>query len=163
MEYTEVCGRVLGHQYGNTNAFGYRDPPASIDEQYVDGVSITHGTPRQHIWSFACALAETSRDINTHCPCDTGRFSAVRAPGYVGDNYFCETGFIYATPQGFGGDPLCDGEGCSVSTCCTFNSPPWFSVSLPTPTTDDLEVRICGDESPSDEDTYIELLQLYVK
>jgi hypothetical protein len=39
-------------------------------------------------------------------------------------------------------DPLWDGEGCGpISTCCRFNNPPWFSKSLPKPTTDDLEVR----------------------
>ncbi len=87
----------------------------------------------------------------------------MRAPAYVGDNYFCETGFVDGAPQGFGGDPLWDGQGCTVSACCTFNSPPWFSVSLATPTNDNLEVRICGDEGTANEDVYIEIVELYVK
>ncbi len=160
MGYTEVCGRVLGHQYGNTDAFGFRNPQIPIDP-YVDDVSVTHGTPRQHIWSFACAFAETYGDIYTHCPCDA---TLPAAPFFVGDNYFCEAGFVNGfVSERFGGDPLWDGEGCTVSACCTFNSPPWFSVSLATPTTDDLEVRICGDEGNANEDVYIELVELYVK
>ena len=43
------------------------------------------------------------------------------------------------------GDPLWDGQGCGpTSSCCTFNSPPWFNVTLPFPTTDNIEVRICN-------------------
>jgi hypothetical protein len=42
-------------------------------------------------------------------------------------------------------------------------SPPWFSVQLPTRTTDRIEVRICADESTSNEDTPIQLLEIYVQ
>ena len=39
------------------------------------------------------------------------------------------------------GDPLWDGQGCgSNSSCCTFNSPPWFNAQLSPPTNDDIEV-----------------------
>ena len=39
------------------------------------------------------------------------------------------------------GDPLWDGQGCGpTSSCCTFNSPPWFNVQLSSPTTDDIEM-----------------------
>ena len=45
VQYTEVCGRVRGYQYRTTDglqSFGHN----SI---YTDGVTITHGTPEQHI------------------------------------------------------------------------------------------------------------------
>ena len=52
VQYTQVCGRVRGYQKGSTDAF-YGPQGPSIDGPYVDGVSITRGSPRQHIWTFA--------------------------------------------------------------------------------------------------------------
>ena len=40
---------------------------------------------------------------------------------------------------------------------------PWFSVNLGSPTSDDIEVRIMGSESTNNEDTPIELLEIYVQ
>ena len=56
-------------------------------------------------------------------------------------------------------DPLWDGQACtSTSTCCSFNNPPYFTKQLSSPTTDDIEARICqydgGDDSP---------IELYIK
>ena len=49
--YSEVCGRVTGYQYYSTDAFQY--PNVGINSHYVDGVSLTHGSPRKHIWTLA--------------------------------------------------------------------------------------------------------------
>ena len=50
------------YQNGNTDAFKglVFSPGPNIDQPYVDGVSLTHGSvgSRQHIWSFASALGE---------------------------------------------------------------------------------------------------------
>ena len=56
--YTKVCGRVIGYQVGHTDAFHSSN---SINESYVEGVSITHGSPRSHIWTFAAGISETHR------------------------------------------------------------------------------------------------------
>ena len=60
--YSQVCGRVLGYQIGATDAFRnvYEYYRSSIDQSYMDGVSLTHGPPgsRQHIWTFAAARYE---------------------------------------------------------------------------------------------------------
>ena len=59
---------------------------------------------------------------------------------------------------------LMDGSGCGpTSSCCSFNSPPWFCKELPQPTTDDIEVRVCTDHGAFDEDVTIEVLELYVQ
>ena len=61
IEYSQVCGRVIGYQDRTPGAFEpyYRDRSITIDDVYVEGVSITHGrSPRQHIWTFAAAAAE---------------------------------------------------------------------------------------------------------
>ena len=92
-----------------------------------------------------------------------------RIPSFVGQNYFCESGLTQYSdgingPLFSNGDPLWDGQGCGpTSSCCTFNSPPWFNVRLSSPTTDDIEVRICGDEGIGNEDTPVQLIELYVK
>ena len=41
-------------------------------------------------------------------------------------------------------------------------TPPWFSVQLSDSTTDSIEVRICGDEDTGNENTPIELLEIYI-
>ena len=62
-------------------------------------------------------------------------------------------------------DPLWDGQDCcrSERTCCDPLNLPWFCKELLEPTTDDLEVRVCADQSPADEDAPIDLVQLYIQ
>ena len=51
VNYSQVCGRVIGYQCGHTDAI---HSSGSIDSYYyVEGISITHGSPRQHIWILA--------------------------------------------------------------------------------------------------------------
>ena len=38
----------------------------------------------------------------------------------------------------------------------------WLSRELPKPTSDDIEVRICGDEGTDNERTPVELVEVYV-
>ena len=167
-QYNQVCGRITGYQIGSPEAF--LGSSLSIDSVYVDGVSITHGSPRQHIWTFAAGVAEQNADSDTMCPCDTGSTNGGRIPSFVHQNYFCETGIVqWPGSSGNGvfhsnGDPLWDGQQCgSTSSCCTFNSPPWFNVRLPSSTTDYIEVRLCSDQGRDNKDTPIQLLELYVK
>ena len=170
-QYNQVCGRIIGYQIGLPDSF-YRSSGStvSIDTFYVDGVSVTHGSPRQHIWTFSTGLDEGIRTSST-CFCVTGSSDRSYIPSFVGQNYFCETGLtLWNNTGGLGvfwpdGDPLWDGQGCGSTsiTCCTFNSPPWFNAQLSSPTTDDIEVRICGDQGIGDEDSPIQLMELYVK
>ncbi|CAI8045784.1 hypothetical protein GBAR_LOCUS25322, partial [Geodia barretti] len=53
--YSQVCGRIRAYQYGTPEAFwGYnRGGQTTIDSAYVSGVAVMHGSPRQHIWTFA--------------------------------------------------------------------------------------------------------------
>ena len=166
-----MCGRIIGYQIGLPDSF-YRSSGStvSIDTFYVDGVSVTHGSPRQHIWTFSTGLDEGIRTSST-CFCVAGSSDSSSIPSFVGQNYFCETGLtLWNNTGGLGvfwpnGDPLWDGQGCGSAsiTCCTFNSPPWFNAQLSSPTTDDIEVRICGDQGIGNEDSPIQLMELYVK
>ena len=160
--YAKVCGRINAYQVGATDAFEAFDEgrATSIDEPYVSGISITHGNPRKHVWTFAAGIRETYHDRNDACPCDAT--IPISIPPFVGNDYFCESGFNTASDDENECDILWDGEDCSAtSTCCSFNNPPYFCKQLPHPTCDDIEVRICHRDA--DEDTPIVLIELYVK
>ena len=168
-QYDQVCGRIIGYQLSTPDAFQHK-LTRSIDSYYVDGVSVTHGYPRQHIWSFACGLDEGNTVFpESTCPCVTGSPAGNSIPSFVSQNYFCESGIARwdgTITETFwpNDDPLWDGWGCGpTSSCCTFNSPPWFNVQLSNHTTDSIEVRICSDQEIGNEDTPIQLIELYVK
>ena len=167
-QYGQVCGRIIGYQLGSPDAF--RGSWLSINTSYVDGISVTHGFPRQHIWTFAAGVHEHMTYNWSTCPCVAGSTNEIRnyIPSFVGQSYFCETGLTqWNITDGIfwpDGDPLWDGQGCGpTSSCCTFNSPPWFNAQLPSSTTDDIEVRICSDHGIAIKDSPIQLMELYVK
>ena len=174
-QYTKVCGRAIGYQFGSTDAFRsnlFMVTPLTIDDAYVDGISITHGSPRNHIWTYTAASSTNTSICSTRtCPCAST--NSTTPPSFVGDNYYCETAYdginddhCFVTSTFFPDDPLWDGEQCShEGTCCTgTNTPPWFSVNLGSQTSDDIEVRICGDEDTKfNEDTPIQLLEIYIQ
>ena len=164
-QYDRVCGRIVGYQYRRPDAFYYytRNPSRTIDDVYVDGVSVTHGQPRQHIWTFAAAAAE-AHDATWICPCSNPTNpETILVPPFVGNNYFCESARIMNDAQSivYADDPLWDGNGCGPSSnCCSFNSPPWFSVQLPAPTTDNIEIRLCDGSSA--DNSPLEIIEVYV-
>ena len=152
IEYRQVCGRIRAYQYWSPTAFWpyYRSRSRTIEDIYVFGMSLTHGRhPRQHIWTFASAYSEYYSNHVT-CPCTrTDRPYTGTVPPFIGEDYFCDTAVTatqrYPTNVLYPDDPLWDGQGCGpTSTCCSFNRPPWFCKQLPQPTTDDLELRVCG-------------------
>ena len=65
----------------------------SIEDNYLDGVSLTHGAPgfRTHIWTFG-AGHPSPPFYAAGCLCDNGdRNDASLPPLEVGENYFCST------------------------------------------------------------------------
>ena len=164
----KVCSQVRGYQNYSIDAFYsyYSDHSHTIDDVYVDGVSLTHGqSPRQHIWTFANALDET-RSQHYVCPCTKTDSTFTRVvPPFIGSDYFCDTESRYSfANQWYTADPLWDGEGCGgSSTCCEFNNPPWFFKDVPQPTTDDIELRLCSDSDVRDEDVGLELVEVYLQ
>ena len=169
VEYSHVCGRVIGYQDRTPDAFGQIaniSGGTTIDSFYVDGVSLTHGqSPRQHIWTFAGAIHESTLNRIASCPCTQPDLPKIgMIPSFVGLDYFCDTGSGEVFQHIFHpDDPLWDGQGCGGnSTCCKFNNPPWFCRQLPQPTTNDIELRICGDEPTDNEDTPIEQVEIYI-
>ena len=164
IEYGQVCGKIIGYQDESPDGF-YHGSSQSIDGYYVDGISLTHGSnPRQHIWTFVGALHEVTTG---GCPCTNrdSASSAIPPPAFVGNDYFCDTASAEHFQRIFyGDDPLWDGAGCGpLNDCCDFNNPPWFRKQLPSATADDIEMRICGSQSVNDEDTPVEIIEIYIQ
>ena len=167
--YSKVCGRIIGYQIGSTDSFAMdmivNNPQPTIDDPYLDGISVTHGTPRVHIWSYVGGASENGSCSDINCPCSNG----IQAPpSFVGTNYYCESAYregCYLNGVFFPDDPLWDGQQCeNEGTCCTgANNPPWFRVDLSSTVRDHIEVRICHNQRTGDEDSPIHLLELYVQ
>ena len=169
INYTTVCGRMRGYQFNSNDGFypNAGTGSADINGLYVDGYSITYGNPRQHIWSYACGLQQYTYIYPMYsCPCNQGQ--TVSPPAFVGNDYYCEsalpvgqgwTGVLYAD------DPLWDGQQCIVDEgpCCTNPNLPWFLKSLGVTTNSDIEVRLCGSEPTTNEDTPFDLLELFIR
>jgi hypothetical protein len=154
LSYAEVRGFVHGYQGHSPDAFGGDDE--TIDGFYVDGVSITHGSPRRHIWTYAVGLKRTAG--HQSCPCVDGE----APPSFVGDHYYCDSGnpgpdwpAVWHTAL-----PLWDDD-ATDATCASPGDPAWFSRDLAAPTGDPLEVRLLVDQC--DDNIAIDRMELYVR
>ena len=163
--YSSVCGKVIAYQLGTPEAFSRFIVISSlgISSQYLDGISLTHGNPMQHVWSFAVGVTE-SRTDRFGCPCNTGSTISVMNT-FIGTDYFCDSAASsISSGARYPDNPLFDGVGCAAtSECCSFNNPPWFYKQLLQSTTDDLEMRVCRDESGTNENILVQSIELYVR
>ena len=164
IRYSQVCGRVYGYQHATPDG-AYNGNQDRIDVAYIDGVSVTRGYPREHIWSFIGGVSELSSQYPILvCPCTQG--SKQKIQNFINDNYFCESGNPdknYAF-KFYPNDKLWDGKNCNNNEagCCKKSGRPWFHRKLSV-SSDDIEVRVCGDQGAKDEDTPINYIEIYVK
>ena len=169
ISYSEVCGRVVGYQYASPDAVDTRFISDilhnDINSYYVDGVSITCGYPRQHIWTLMAGVIASYYDAG-NCPCNTPPGSTQDIQSFIGNDYFCESGNPANgyTNKLYTDDPLWDGQGCGSQegNCCAAPGLPWFYKTFNS-TTDYIELRECGDQSTNDEDVPISLYEIYIK
>ena len=168
--YSKVCGKIIGYQIGSPDTFfnigGVRNP--SLNSYYVDGVSVTRGSPREHIWTLAAGLNEGSSHPRGNCRCTNPSKASQTTPppSFVGNDYFCDTGartrFVFN--KVYTQDPLWDGDGCGEKNeCCSFNKPPWFYKDLKKCSNGNIEVRLCRDQGRADEDVSVESIEIYVQ
>ena len=169
MNYSEICGRIVAKQYGNMNAFGDASTTATVDNAYAEGILITRGSPRQHVWTYAVAdVANPSpgyTDDDT-CVC-TGHASAPQPPSFIGSDYYCDSandaggnaaaGRLYSKELWIRHGPM-----CSVSaSCCENPDQPWFKKKVAASVSDNIELRWCA--SNSREATATQLVELYIR
>ena len=161
--YTKVCGRARGYQYGATESFyGYHSGGQSLEGYYVLGLSVTHSTPRNHVWTFADGVSKDRTSYTYQCPC--AQYQGAAAPPFVGESYFCESGWEGSSSgesnrQWHLDDPLWDSQGCSSGSTCCDRSGPWFTTTLSQEVSDDIEVRWCRN-SDSNENFGVDQLEI---
>ena len=173
-QYTEVCGMVEGYQYGHLGGFQHSNASKTPDDRYVNGISITHGSsPRRHLWTYAVGL-NANPDPHYYstfqCPCTAGGTRATNIlPTFLNDDYYCDSGSPdrrnYRTDHLFP-DRLWDNFGLSCvsgSTCCDNPDQPWFKKKLTQPANQDVEMRWCADDSPTNEATATTRVELYIR
>ena len=157
--YTNICGLVQGYQFKGPDAFSRSGDPG-INDNYVDGISITQGSPRKHVWTYAAYAYEGSP---LRCPCATpeGVFTDFAPPAFVGDDYYCETAFVTYESRIAWENPLWDGKGCSLAEdrCCERYG--WFHRTVPS-SDDHIEMRWCMSTWVSSENIYADLVEIWV-
>ena len=160
ISYSQVCGRVVGYQYGSPDAVYdfHGSNRNNLNGDYIDGVSITHGSPRQHVWTL---MADNGAP---NCPCASNNLPQ----SFIGNHYYCEAASTSCCGNTslYTSDPLWDGQGCysSETACCSAPGLPWFHRDYGnTTTTDYIELRVCADQETTDEDAPVSFYEIYVK
>ena len=159
--FEHICGQTKSYQKGAPDAF--KGSGQSIDQRYADGISITLGSPRKHVWTYAVSHSDNYNAGQSNCPC--APTPGASPPAFVKDNYYCESGTTGPAIHAnfYLSDPLWDGKGCPANSgCCAQMGMPKFYRKTLEPSTDNIEVRICKDEAHSDEDVAIEELDIYI-
>ena len=98
VEYGKVCGKIIATAIGDPNSFlveGAANPTVTDGIRLVDGITITHSSPIQHIWTLSAAQS-TDPQIVT-CPC-MANISPINtdAVNFAGGKYFCDTVYIWS-------------------------------------------------------------------
>ena len=165
--FNKICGQVKGYQKGNSffSFWSTKYDTKSINDHYLDGLSITLGNPRKHVWTYAIGISDDGNYPDWNCPC-----AAIPGPGppaFVGDHYYCESGNTgtFNINDYHTSDILWDGNGChhANNNCCTNPDMPWFFRQFSLSIQDYLEARICYRNQFSDFDTLMESIELYIQ
>ena len=150
--YSQVCGTIRGSYFGNPDGFGLhgRSVNTLLNGNYVDGISLTHGSMNEHhIWTLSAIVNFVTN------PTDICSVCASNKPSYVGMDYSCDVVDQCkdnCSPRQIWGSGQCIGNNT-------------FYKNLTQPTSDDIEMRVCTDqtaESPKDEDIFLSYMELYV-
>ena len=159
LKYNQTVGMVRGYQKGTTDGFqASHDDGLGINEAYVDGVSITIGKPRKHVWTYAVGYSSNADAAVSNCPCSVT--PGPNPPSFVGEDYYCQSGNEgTADKDKYYMLPLWGGDGCT-DNCCANAGSPYFHRDFPAPQDGDIEVRICQNSPRSDEGVFIDKLHI---
>ena len=134
--YLHICGKILAYGINSPDGFHM---PSNINDNYVDGVSLTYGSDsdRHHVWTFAARIDQ----IKQPWVVDTCN---VTVPEFVGKDFTCMR--------------LLNSDTCPTSSCA-----PEFNRQLQVPTSDNIEMRVCTDQVMSDENIVIDDVEIYIQ
>ena len=151
--YSQVCGTIHGSYFGEPDGLNSytsvrsRSAGTPLNGNYVDGISLTHGSMYEHhIWTLSAIVNFATNPTDVCSICDDNK------PSYVGMDYSCDV------------VERCNGN-CSPrqiwgSGQCIGNNT--FYKNLMQPTSDDIEMRVCVDQAENDEDIFLSFIELYV-
>ena len=167
--YKKVCGKIIGYQNSTPDAFHsyLKNRLLTLDDVYVDGVSVTYNYPREHIWTFAAQPDLNYKNKVHGCPCARGTIEG-KVPRFVGSDFFCETGCEDTNGHIFGTlyttHKLWDGyKYGTFPQGCKGTRSPWFRKEFSYDVESNIEVRSCLDQDRSDEEILIEQIHLYIQ
>ena len=150
--YSQVCGTIHGSYFGDPDGFDshssirFRSADTPINGNYVDGISLTHGSMYEHhIWTLSAI-------VNFANPTDICSVCASNKPSYVGMDYSCDV--VERCKVN------CSPRQIWVSGQCIGNNT--FYKNLMKPTIDDIQMRVCTDQAEGDEDIFLSFVELYV-
>ena len=168
LNYSQVCGQLRGYQFGAPDGFYpyYVNPSFTIDNLYVDGVSITYGSaPRKHIWTYANGqgshivpmklIALAIMQVVTFHLILLAVTTTVRLV-LMAFTHVVIYGLIHC---GTGSNVLVR----RLPAACAHPNMPWFNKTLSETTTEDIELRVCAHKSIKSEDTPLQVIELFVQ
>ena len=93
--------------------------------------------------------------------------STKNIPAFVGSDYCCE---FYSTSPEFRfqqilypHNSLWDVNICNITQpCCTIHNNPWFIKTWNEAITENIELRDCSNQSTNDEDTLVDIIEIFV-
>ncbi|XP_065180701.1 uncharacterized protein LOC135811396 [Sycon ciliatum] len=142
-EYNEVMGFVTGYRNELLRAFyPSRYGRTQLRSRYMDGISITHGSPMHHIWTYTASVDDFPPIYN--CPCSPR--AGAPPPSFVGSHYYCADHGSNRRPWTFtpAAHAWSNTSQCTAGgTCCDNTDMPWFHRQLNTSTSDQVQIRIC--------------------
>ena len=169
--YSNICGRIRGYQFGAVQAFKYSKGKTSPRQSYADGfqiLQIESPTSFRHIWTYAIGIGENetlhgSREI---CPRDrSNQTDRSCVPSFVGEHFYCETGNTGSIKpyRLLWNDPLWDGAGCISATSHSCEAYGWFHRQLD-PSNNNLIIRICPNGyNRNVENVFLDMLEIWIK
>ena len=101
------------------------------------------------------------------CPCNNDS-KGTYVPDWIGSHYYCESGLPSEQDHYkilYSNETLWDGQQCgrNEGPCCTNHKMPWFIKTLNETTTEDIELRLCGSQSSNNEDTPVDVSEVYIQ
>ena len=164
--YSNICGRIRGYQFGAVEAFKYSKGKTSPRQSYADGFQILQGNSFNHIWTYTIGISEkASYGQSQICPRDrSDPTDRSFVPTFVGEHFYCETGNInsWVSSKVYWGDPLWDGAGCVSDTSHSCEAYGWFYREI-YPSKDNIHIKICPNGfNRNEQNVFFDLLELWV-
>lgn len=155
LPFTRIAGRIEALARGDLEAFSV-GVAASLDNTYVDGISITVGEPRTHVFTLGVGTANSAGA----CPCNNG----VAPPAYVGAAMLCEDRPPSAEAEGeFDIENALFDDDARNAACNMSFAPNEFDITLPAPSTGPIEIRVMVDGDDAQEAILLQRLDISVK